>query len=168
MRNKHRKHSKPIIQILIIFVVVGFVGLCFLQNNNNNNNKLNDDMDAVEWNGNQALPKPSLGNSPAIEIPGFTEVVFIANQTTQKVNFYNPKNNDCYFQMNLYVENELLWQSGNIAPGKGYYQIELNKPFDKCGVTSGYLKIRCFKKNGTELNSATVKFKVVITEQGDK
>lgn len=56
------------------------------------------------------------------------------------------KNNDCYFQMNLYVNDELLWQFGNIAPCKGYYQIELKKPFNKCNVADGYLKIRCFKK----------------------
>lgn len=70
--------------------------------------------------------------------------------------------------MNLYVNDELLWQFGNIAPCKGYYQIELKKPFNKCNVADGYLKIRCFKNNGAELNSATVKFKTIIIEQGDK
>lgn len=57
----------------------------------NDNNSVVNDGNAVEWNGEQSLPKSTLGNSPAIEIPGFTEMVFIANQTKQDVNLYNPK-----------------------------------------------------------------------------
>ena len=152
-----------ILLVIILLVMAVFVGI-YLSSNKDSN--LSDDGSAVKWNGEQSLPKPTLGNAPAIEIPGFTELVLIADQTEQAVNFYNPKNNDCYFQMNLYVKDELLWQSGNIAPSKGYYQIELNKSLE-CQVADGYLKIRCFKKDGTELNSATVKFKANIIKQGD-
>lgn len=155
-----------IIILLLSIIFFIFAGIYISKPDSNDN--LADDGSAVEWNGNQSLPKPTIGNSPAIEIPGLTEIVFIANQTNQEVNLYNPERNDCYFQMSLYVDDDLLWQSGNIAPGKGYYQINLNKPFKQDGEAEGYLKIRCFKKDKTELNSATVKFKAIIIKQGDK
>lgn len=167
MSNTNKNNIKRVLQIfivIILLIVAGCAGFFFSQNNNNGIVK---DENAVEWNGEQSLPKPTIGNSPAIEIPGFKEVVFIANQTTQYVNFYNPKYNGCCFQMNLYVDDELLWKSGNIVPGDGYYKIELNRPFNKTGVAEGCLKIKCFKEDGTELNSATVNFKITIIEQGD-
>lgn len=105
-----------------------------------------------------------VNDKPAIAIPGIKEVTFIAGKKEQKVNFYNPQNNDCYFQMNLYVDDDLVWKSGNIAPGNGYYNIELNKVFPE-GERQGYLLIKCYKPNGTELNSARVKFNVSIISQ---
>ena len=35
---------------------------------------------------NNLYPQPTIGNSPAIETPGFKEVVFIVNQITANVN----------------------------------------------------------------------------------
>nr|DAY99088.1 MAG TPA: hypothetical protein [Caudoviricetes sp.] len=66
-----------------MLISVGFVGFFFSQNTNNGIAK---DENAVEWNGEQSLPKPTIGNSPAIETPGFKEIVFIVNQITANVN----------------------------------------------------------------------------------
>lgn len=163
MRNTKHNITNKVLQILIVIILLIVAGILgFLFSHNNDSEKLSDDKNAVEWNGNQDLPQPTLENAPAIEIPGFKELTFIENQTTQYVNFYNPEHNKCYFQMNLYVYDELLWKSGNVLPGNGYYQIELDKPFDKLDATNGCLKIRCFKENGKELNSATVNFKLTI------
>lgn len=122
---------------------------------------LPQDNNAVSWQGEQPITKPMVNNKPAIAIPGIKEVTFLAGQKDQKVNFYNPQNNDCYFQMNLYVDNEMIWQSGNVAPGDGYYNIKLNKVLLE-GERQGYLLIKCYKKDGTELNSAKVKIKIFI------
>lgn len=95
MSNTNKNNLKRALQIfivIILLIIAGFVGFFFSQNTNNGIAK---DENAVEWNGEQSLPKPTIGNSPAIEIPGFKEVVFISNQTTQYVNFYNPKYNSC-------------------------------------------------------------------------
>lgn len=167
MRKSKRNKSKTILQILLIIllIIAMFVGIRFTVNNKDD--VLTNDENAVGWNGEQSLPKPTIGNLPAIEIPGFNKLVLIANTTKQKVNFYNPKGNDCYFQMNLYVNDEPLWQSGNVPPGSGYYEIELTKPLKEIGTVSGYLEIRCFRRDCTELNSATVKFDTIIIPQGD-
>lgn len=121
------------------------------------------DDNAVIWDGEQELYRPTVNNRPAIAIPGIKEIIFSAGTKTQQVNFYNPKENTCYFQMDLYVDGERLWKSGNVAPGNGYYTIELDKSLS-VGEREGILQIRCFKKDGTELNSAQVKFNLIVQE----
>ena len=95
-------------------------------------------------------------------------MVFIADQTTQKVNFYNPEINDCLFLMSLYVDEELLWQSGYVKPGDGYYEIELSRALPEGeNFKNGCLRIQCYKLDGTTLNSARVSFKLMIVK-GDE
>ena len=73
----------------------------------------------------------------------------------------DPKENDCYFQMNLYAEDKLIWKSGYVSPCNGYYNIELNRTFST-GTLQGFLLIKCYKQDGTELNSAKVKFQITV------
>ena len=54
---------------------------------------LTPDQDAEEWDGNQELPQ--LGKNEEVIVPGFDSLVCYANQTKQKVNFYNPEENSC-------------------------------------------------------------------------
>ena len=122
---------------------------------------LPSDDSAVSWQGEQSITKPMVNNKPAIAIPGIKEIIFTAGDRKQKVNFYNPKENDCYFQMNLYAEDKLIWKSGYVSPGNGYYNIELNRTFST-GTLQGFLLIKCYKQDGTELNSAKVKFQITV------
>lgn len=120
------------------------------------------DDNAESWSGEQDLPKSRMPNNK-IAIPGFDSLVFVSDKTEQKVNFYNPKSNNCLFLMTLYVENEELWKSGYVAPGKGYYDIQLKYPLSN-GEYKSYLKIQCFKEDGTTLNTANVDFKLTVQE----
>lgn len=162
---KTNKKRFIITAIFIIFILV-IVILGFKSCNQTESQRLMTDDEAVDWNGKQELPKAKLdGDIPAIAIPGFDSITFISNQTKQQVNFYNPEINDCYFLMTLAIDDEEVWQSGNVAPGKGYYEIELDRTYPVT-KTNGYLKIRCFKEDGAELNSAIVKFDVYFKENG--
>ena len=87
--------------------------------------------------------------------------MFVADQESQKVNFFNPSENTCYFKMSLVVDNVTLWQSGNVAPGKGYYNITMRNTLQK-GSYTAYLKIECFKEDLTRLNSADVQIKLEV------
>lgn len=153
----NKKYIIIIIALLIICLVLIFVKCGHEEPQEN----LNPDDSAVHWDGEQDLSKPIVNDKPAIAIPGIKELVFSAGTKTQQVNFYNPEENDCYFKMELYVDGDLLWESGNVAPGDGYYTIELNKSLP-AGERVGFLHIRCFKQDGTELNSAQVKFNLII------
>ena len=107
---------------------------------------------------------PSEGENKQIDVPGFKSLVFISNQTSQKVNFYNPSKNDCLFKLTLYADDKQLWESGYIQPSDGYYDIEISDPLDN-GEYEGKLIYQCYKEDGTQLNSAVVSFKLTVKEQ---
>ena len=161
LSTKNKNKLIPTLVILLIICLVLIILLFSKCGNNQSAQNLYSDSAAVTWNGEQDISNPTVDNKPAIAVPGIKELTFIAGQKTQKVNFYNPSINKCYFQMNLYAEDEIIWKSGNVAPGNGYYDIELNKTLP-VGERQGYLLIKCYKQNGTELNSAKIKFKITI------
>ena len=117
---------------------------------------------AKKWKGNQDLS--SSGENKEIDVPGFKTLVFKANQTSQKVNFYNPSENDCLFKLTLYADDKQLWESGYIQPNDGYYDIEINNSLD-VGEYTGKLLYQCYKDDGTQLNSAVATFKMIVKEQ---
>lgn len=151
--------------ISIIIIIVLFIVLLFSHcgNKQQNDDKIQDDTGAVEWNGKQSLPTGNNGIVNAIEIPGFNELIFQSDTLSQKVNFYNPENNNCYFQMNLVVANETVWQSGMVQPGHGYYDIKLTRKL-KSGEYPAYLNIKCYSQDGEQLNSANVRFGLIVTD----
>lgn len=121
---------------------------------------MQQDVNAVRWNGIQTLPQQA-GQQSGTAIPGFDKLAFYADELTQKVNFYNPQENHCYFKMSLFVEDDLLWQSGYVAPGCGFYEIILNHGIQQ-GSYNGFLKIECFSYDGEVLNSAKVHFELMV------
>lgn len=148
--------------ILLVFCLILLLTRC---NSNESVNapagQLTVDEGAVSWEGNQNLTEK---NSPSkISIPGFESLSFIADQTTQHVNFYNPDSNSCLFLMSLYVEDRLYWQSGYVEAGKGYYVIELSKGIP-AGEYAGELLIQCFRPTGAALNSARIEFDLTVLE----
>ena len=147
MSNSKRENKLLIPMVILVTVcAVLLIGLISKCGDNNSNELISQDGNAVTWNGEQDISRPMINDKPAIAIPGINELIFVANQKKQKVNFYNPEVNTCYFQMNLFVDYECLWKSANVAPGNGYYEIELYKSLP-VGNKQGYLLIKCFKEN---------------------
>lgn len=122
--------------------------------------QLKADEGADAWNG----PQSSVQLSPgSIAIPGFGALTFTADQTEQQVNFYNPKENNCWFLMTLYIEGREYWRSGYVEAGKGYYSINLTEGIP-AGTYDAELHIRCFRPSGEALNSARVSFRLSVME----
>lgn len=119
------------------------------------------DDEAVDFDGNHQTAQLPKGQS-GIAIPGFNTLAFFSNETIQKVNFYNPKENNCLFKMSLVVDSKTYWQSGYVEPGKGYYQIKLSEPIPKGSYDNALLLIECVKRDSTPLNSANVQFKLEV------
>ena len=160
------KEKKTIIIISSIACILLLLSIFLLLRSCNNESKkpssLPQDSDAADWNGNQNIDNYYGEKAPGIAIPGFDSLILVANQTRQNVNFHNPEKNDCLFLIGLYINNKLMWESnGYIAPGKGYYNIELTEELPE-GNYVGYLYYRCFYSNGTELNSAKVELNVIV------
>lgn len=156
-----KKKTFLIIMFLVILLLMAFIFL-FGRQRKTDNPLLPIDELAEKWKGNQDLP--SNAENKEIDVPGFKTLVFNANQTSQKVNFYNPSENDCLFKLTLYADDKKLWESGYIQPNDGYYDIEISDPLNR-GEYSGKLLYECFKDDGTQLNSAVVTFKMIVKEQ---
>ena len=155
--------KRKICIVVVLLLLCGFI-IFFLFGRSNNKSLLPIDKNTEDWNGNQKLPTGEKEEIKTIKVPGISSLVFIANQKEQKVNFYNPKENDCLFHMTLYVNDERYWQSGYVDPGKGYYNITLENVLES-GDYSGALLIECFMDDGTALNNARVEFNLKVVEE---
>ena len=152
--------KKKRIILIILLLLLLLIGICIYFKSTPDTPSLPFDTNATDWNGKQDLNKP-VTDIPKIAIPGITSLVFNADSTDQKVNFYNPSENDCLFLMSLYVDDTCYWESGYIEPGKGYYDISLSEAIPS-GNYNAYLKVQCFKEDGTALNSANVDFNLSV------
>lgn len=159
--DKKKKQIFITIIIILLLLLSGTVIYIFC-NQPDNSPKLPTDENAVVWEGEQKTPRLQ-NRQKGIAIPGFDSLVFTANQTHQKVNFFNPLGNDCLFRMTLYVDDNAIWQSGYCSAGNGYYDIDISKPLT-AGDYSAYLKVGCFKADGTSLNGAKVEFNLQVQE----
>lgn len=148
---------------IMILLLVGII-IFFFFGRSDKTVLLPTDNNAEEWNGDQKLPSGAKADSKTIKVPGISSLVFAVDQKEQKVNFYNPKENDCLFRMTLYIEDKEYWQSGYVDPGKGYYDITLDDTL-KSGDYSGALLIECFRNEGTALNNARVEFDLKVVEE---
>ena len=160
MNNK--KVFKIVLAIVLLIVLCVF-GLIFFLHRPKPKPELEQDTNAQSWEGNQELEKPK-SEIKQIAIPGLESLVFIAGQKEQRVNFYNPKENDCLIVFSLHIDDRELWRSGYCAPDKGYYNIILNEPLEK-GTYNASLLHECYKQDGTRLNSANVDFTLIVQEE---
>ena len=158
-----KKRKLLIILILLLLVIICAVIALWHRRTPKSGDEKPDieiDSNADEWNGEQPLDqrKQDVKN---IAIPGIQSLVFEVNMTKQKVNFYNPEENDCLMQFTLVVDDKELWQSGYCEPGKGYYNIELSEPIE-AGTYQAHLHYGCYRQNGDALNSANMEFPLYV------
>ncbi|MGN0569264.1 MAG: hypothetical protein ACI4N4_02015 [Candidatus Fimenecus sp.] len=68
-----------------------------------------------------------------IKINGFSKWTVPAGQTENiSVPFTNPKENRCYFQFTITLDEtgEVLYESQLVPPGEGIYSVNINRPLD--------------------------------------
>ena len=119
---------------------------------------INDsDSTATKWMGKQDISQKS--EMKQIAIPGVSDLIFESGEISQKVNLYNPEQNDCQMVFTIIVDEKEIWKSGKTEPGYGYYEIELSEPFEK-GNYVGTLLCEC-SRNGEKLNSAKMKVRII-------
>lgn len=143
--------------IIIVLSLLLFGAILFVFLMSNRETALTPDQRAVSFTGIRKTKTKSI-EQRGIAIPGLESLVFVADQKEQKVNFYNPADNEgILIALSLVVDDAVLWSSGNVEAGKGFYDIELSEPL-KAGTYNAYLLYNCFTSEGVKLNSAQVKF----------
>lgn len=158
-----KKKKKRFLIIMFLLLLLICIIILFSFGRSPENIPLPSDENAEEWNGNQNLPNGAKSETKTIKIPGFDSLAFTAGQKEQKVNFFNPKENTCLFRMTLFVDDVQYWQSGYVEPGKGFYDITLDKVLES-GDYDAFLLIECYKEEGTALNNAKVEFQMKVVE----
>lgn len=160
MKNIKKKRYLFILLFLLILLLI----LCFSKCNDSEiiSNLLPIDELTEDWKGKQNLPGEK-GENRQIEIPGFSSLCFQSGETKQLVNFFNPESNtDILFLMTLFVEDAEVWKANGLCkPGRGYYEINLNKPLNE-GKYEAYLLIECFRNDGIQLNGAKIDFTLTV------
>lgn len=147
------------ILVILLFTILQAVSM-WKWKNAKSIERIQPDSNASDWNGEQELDKRKT-EVRQIAIPGIDSLFFKADQKEQKVNFYNPKSNECLMVFVLYVDDHEMWRSGYCKPDSGYYTIELNEPL-KEGEYDASLMHECYREDGAALNSANVKFKLYV------
>lgn len=151
--------KRYVIVILVILLFTILQAVCMWRNAKPIE-RIQPDSNASDWNGEHELDKRKT-EVRQIAIPGIDSLFFKADQKEQKVNFYNPKSNECLMVFVLYVDDRVMWRSGYCKPDSGYYTIELNEPL-KEGEYDANLMHECYREDGATLNSANVKFKLYV------
>lgn len=102
-------------------------------------------------------------NSGQIAIPGFETLYLAAGQTRQSVSLSNPKENGCLFRISLILEDdETLWTSDFIKPGKTVSRLTLSRPLD-AGEYAATLKYDCFNLQDRQpLNGAEIQLTLEV------
>ncbi len=69
-------------------------------------------------------------DQPGIKIPGYSKIIVPAGETNVSVDFFNPEENNVYFQLSLVLVDgrETIYESKLIKPGQHLYEIELLRP----------------------------------------
>ena len=99
-------------------------------------------------------------DQPGIKIPGYGYITVMSGETAWKITLANPKENNCYFQYSITIdENENpIYESDLIEPGKAVREFEVNEPLE-AGDYEIHLNISTYTMDDglTPLNGAVVK-----------
>lgn len=118
---------------------------------------------AGDWEGSKSTYTGEK-NVDTIDIPGFSEMNFKAGARAQSVNLFNPENNTCYFRMSLLLPDRTeIWKSNLVEPGKGLYEITLNRTLEEGVYEGAILKYECFSlSDQSPLNGSEIKIKINV------
>ena len=99
-------------------------------------------------------------NPDSIAIPGYEMLELKAGTEKQSICLPNPPQNDCYFQIRVYLEDgTMLWKSELIEPGKTSKPMVLTASLKKGIYPNALLHYSCYRMDEdlTPLNGAQTK-----------
>ena len=101
---------------------------------------------------------PAGDNNGRIQIPAVTGLNMRAGQLEQTVDFYNPKENSCYFVITLCLSDDtVIYKSGMLAPGEHITAITLSQELQRGLYRNCRMIYNCYALDGkTKLNGSNV------------
>lgn len=160
---KENRTKNPIVTfllkgILFIAVVAGTIIAINYFTNDEAKDSVGDLLGLDPNATNEQAQEESVESAAGISIPGFEKLVFQADSLTQDVAFENPEQNDVYFIIYLTINDEIVYESKLIEPGKGIYSIELPTSY-AAGEYAGKLtyETRSMSDSNEQKNGAEIK-----------
>lgn len=137
--------------IVIIVIVIMSLKCCNSTTTNDNNNSYDIASDKV-------LDFTPADESKSIQIPAVTGIYMRAGELKQTVDFYNPKENNCYFIISLYLSDDtLIYKSDMIAPAEQIKEITLLQELKRGIYRNCRLVYNCYSLDDkTQLNGSNV------------
>ena len=98
----------------------------------------------------------------SITIPAVSGLNLKSGQLQQKVDFYNPKENQCYFVISIYLSDDtLIYKSDYIAPAETITEITLLQTLQKGTYRNCRMVYNCYTLDSkATLNSGDVKIEI--------
>ena len=155
------KRKRAVFVGIITFVIIVIIILCLRCCN-----KTAPDESANAPDSYVSTTKPELDFIPAaddesthsIQIPAMTGMSMRAGRLEQRVDFYNPKENSCYFVLSLYLsDGTLIYKSDMLAPSEHITDITLMQELQRGLYRNCRLVYNCYALDGkTPLNGSSV------------
>lgn len=100
--------------------------------------------------------------SNSITIPAVTGINLKSGQLQQNVDFYNPKDNQCYFVISIYLSDDtLIYKSDYLAPAETITEITLLQTLKKGTYKNCRIVYNCYTLDSkATLNSGDVKIEI--------
>ncbi|MDO4963609.1 MAG: hypothetical protein Q4E75_05920 [bacterium] len=165
-----KKDNKLIVIIIIAAIIIAF-GIVLGINYNTWFGKKDIEPQKVEKSmdenaGDYVEEEVENYNGANVILPGWTELHIEANtkEITKGIDFYNPSGNNGYYYLTfqLKINNEVLYESGLVAPGKHIQKITLKRAL-KEGVYDATIFMQPYKwDKATPTNNANVRIKLVV------
>lgn len=153
------KKKKYIIALILLFVVVIMLVWLFYSCQSHKTNPTaattTTELKSLDF-------TPYNNTADTITIPGIDGLNLKAGQLNQQVDFCNPSQNKCYFQISLFLsDGTLMWKSDYIAPSAEISEITLYKELQRGLYKNCRLVYDCYSLNDkSQLNSGEVKLEI--------
>lgn len=160
-----KKSNKKIIILLGLcaVIVLGVLAFFIVKSNRDSDSAFSPNLDPNTVNIGEE--KENDFNEPeGIRIPGYPTITIPSGQTEVSMNLMNPEGNPCYFTFELVLteENETIYLSQMVEPGKAITDVTLTRALDK-GEYPAVLKITTASlSDGTAMNGANVETILVV------
>lgn len=150
--------------ILVIAMIA--VGLYFLLTKKDSDSDIKPDPDMVaESEPDTVVESDSVAEKPeGIRIPGYPRITIQADTKDVMMNLINPEGNPCYFTFEIVLtdENETIYVSEMVEPGKAVTNVTLSRALEK-GEYPAVIKITTTSlEDGLAMNGANVETVLVV------
>lgn len=145
--------------ITIVCVVVGIIATSLLYIHTNNKSKNATEPTSTV---SEEIDFTPTKTAKSIILPSQNGINLLAGKYTQTVNFYNPKENNCYLTISIKLSNDyLLYQSGYLKPNEKIEKIRLKTLLKKGIYRNCKIIYNAYSlENKKQLNGAEMKIEI--------